>query len=207
MIALVIKKHLKHWILKQTLIITLIALISYSLVRSTLTLGLLLFFLGGVLYYLLIKIKENLIDKSKIIITTLLIINLVVFSRSLNYPFLILQSELASFFGDRLMILLYFVKFPLIIIDLCIIQFFFKDIGKKFQILGDISYTIYLVHFPIQIIFHLINLRFFKIGYDQNMLFILFIFLVILFSYITYKYFELPLKNKMRKKFIKQQLV
>ena len=137
----------------------------------------------------------------------MLIINLIVFSRSLNYPFLILQSELTMFFGDRLMILLYFIKFPLIIIDLCIIQFYFKDIGKKFQILGDISYTIYLVHFPIQIIFHLINLRFFKISYDENMLFILFIFLVTLISYITYKYFELPLKIQMRKKFIKQQLV
>ena len=142
-----------------------------------------------------------------LVITILLIINLVVFSRSLNYPFLILQFELAPFVGDRLMVLLYFIKFPLVIINLCVIQFFFKNIGKKFQILGDISYTIYLVHFPIQIIFHLINLRFFKIGYDQNMLFILFILLVILFSYITYKYFELPLKNKMRKKFIKQQLV
>lgn len=193
--------------LKQTLIITLIALITYSLIRSTLALGFLLFFLGGFLYYLLIKIRENLIDKRMLVITILLIINLVVFSRSLNYPFLILQFELAPFVGDRLMVLLYFIKFPLVIINLCVIQFFFKNIGKKFQILGDISYTIYLVHFPIQIIFHLINLRFFKIGYDQNMLFILFILLVILFSYITYKYFELPLKNKMRKKFIKQQLV
>lgn len=188
--------------LKQLSLIILISLLLYSFDRSSLTLGLLLFFIGGFLYYLLTIIKDNLKKNKYPTIMIILFINFIVFGRFLNTPVLSLQLELSDIFGDRLMLLLYFIKFPLIIINLCIIQFFFKDIGKNFQILGDISYTIYLVHFPIQIIFHLINISIFNINYDSDLIFITFIIIVLFFSIITYKFYELPLKRKLRLKFL-----
>ena len=100
------------------------------------------------------------------------------------------------------MILLYFIKFPLIIINLCIIQMFFANLGKKLQIFGDISYTVYLVHFPIQIIFHLINIKLFEINYNDKLTFIIFVSIVIFSSIITYKFYELPLKRYLRVKFL-----
>ena len=96
------------------------------------------------------------------------------------------------------MLLLYFIKFPLIIINLTVIQTFFKNLGKKTQIFGDISYTIYLVHFPVQIIFHVINQNYFKLNYNSNLTFISFITIVFIFSLIIYKFFEIPAKKFIR---------
>jgi peptidoglycan/LPS O-acetylase OafA/YrhL len=188
--------------LTQIFIIIIFTLIFYSFVKSTLALGLILFFVGGFLFYLLKKIEKNLDVNKYLIIVILTIVNLVIFSRYLNDSVLHFQFKLEPIFGNRLMILSYFVKFPLIIIDLCIIQFFFKNIGKQLQILGDISYTVYLIHFPVQIIFHLINIEIFKINYDNNFIFIFFIFVITLFSILTYKFYELPLKKKLRSKLL-----
>ncbi len=96
------------------------------------------------------------------------------------------------------MLSLYFIKFPLIIINLTIIQIFFKNLGKKTQIFGDISYTVYLMHFPIQIVFHIINKNYFEINYNSNLTFISFIGTVFIVSLITYKFFELPAKKFIR---------
>ena len=79
---------------------------------------------------------------------------------------------------------------------------FFRNMGKNFQLLGDMSYTIYLVHFPLQILFEIINKNFLKINYDGNLVFLLYFFLVLLFSLITFKFFELPAKIILRKKLI-----
>jgi peptidoglycan/LPS O-acetylase OafA/YrhL len=132
----------------------------------------------------------------------LLILDLIIFSGSVNNFFLTIQLELNPVTGGRLMILLYFIKFPLIIINLMLVQMFFKNMGKNFQILGDMSYTIYLIHFPLQIPFEIINKNFLKINYNDNLVFLLYFFLVLLFSLITFKFFELPAKIILRKKLI-----
>jgi len=188
--------------LSQVGMIVITSIILYCIVKSSLVLGILLFYYGGFTFYFLKKI-EILIKKNKnLVILVILILDLIIFSRSLNEFFLNLQLNLNPITGGRLMILLYFIKFPLVIINLMLIQMFFKNIGKNFQILGDISYTIYLVHFPLQIPFEIINKNFFKINYSDNLIFLLYIFLVLLFSLLTYKFFELPSKIILRKKLI-----
>jgi len=133
----------------------------------------------------------------------LLLLNLIIFSRSLNEFFLALQLQLSSITGGRLMISLYFIKFPLIIINLTLIQKFFKNIGKNLKIFGDISYTIYLIHFPLQIPYAIIDKNFININYNNNLVFLSYMLLVFLVSIIIYKFFELPSKKILRKKFIK----
>ena len=57
--------------------------------------------------------------------------------------------------------------------------------GKNLQIFGDISYTIYLIHVPLQIPFEIINNNFFIINYNNNIIFLLYFFLVLMISIIT----------------------
>jgi len=171
---------------------------------SSISLGLLLFYYGGFIYYLFLKIKNLLNSKfENFLLIFLVILNIIIFGKLLNNTFLELQYSLISFTGDRLMILLYFIKFPLIIINLSVLQFYFKNMGKSLQIFGDISYTIYLVHLPIQMLFSIIDKNIIQIDFDNNFIFILFFLIIFIFSIIVYKFFELPLKNKLRKNFIK----
>ena len=133
----------------------------------------------------------------------MIFLNILIFGRFLNSLFLEMQLSIIDLTGDRLMILLYFIKFPLIIINLSILQFYFKNLGKSFQIFGDISYTIYLVHLPIQLLFSMIDKNLIKINFDNNFIFILFFLTIFIISIIVYKFFELPLKNLLRNKLIK----
>ena len=182
----------------QTVIVTTFSLILYFLFESNLNLGIFLFFYGGVIYYLIKAILKNFNKSKKKILLILISVNFLTLSGILDNFFLNLQLNIQDNYGGRIMLLLYFIKFPLIIINLTIIQIFFKNLGKKTQIFGDISYTVYLMHFPIQIVFHIINKNYFEINYNGNLTFISFIGTVFIVSLITYKFFELPAKKFIR---------
>ena len=64
---------------------------------------------------------------------------------------------------------------------------------KIFSLLGDISYSIYLLHFPIHLIIFLAN-KIFNLHFDYySKIFFLFNFtVIILISYLSYTYFEKP---------------
>ena len=201
-------KNLFQSFLSIIIIFFLYCVINSKIIGSTLgmgslSLGLLLFYYGGFTYYLFLKIKDLLNSKyEKILLIFLTILNIIIFGRFLNNFFLELQVNLVNFTGDRLMLLLYFIKLPLIIINLSVLQFYFKNMGKSLQIFGDISYTIYLVHVPIQLLFSIVDKNIVKINYDSNFIFILFFLIIFIFSIMIYKFFEIPVKNKLRKKFI-----
>ena len=190
--------------LSQIGLIIITSIILYCFIRSSLALGFLLFYYGGFIFYFLKKIIKSIEKNKKLIILALVLVNFFIFSRSLNDFFLILQIKLDPITGGRLMILLYFIKFPLILINLALIQMFFKDLGKKIQIFGDISYTIYLVHIPLQIPFEIINKNYLQINYNDNIVFLIYMFSVLSISLITYKFFELPSKISLRKLLIRK---
>ena len=114
--------------------------------------------------------------------------------------FLEYQKSLEFLIGDNFYILLFLIKFPMIILNLSLIQFYFKNLGKSFQLLGDLSYTIYLLHFVIQIIFSLIDKSLYEINFDSNYIFILFFTTLFISSFFIYQYIELKMKILIRKK-------
>ncbi|HGU1977151.1 TPA: acyltransferase, partial [Escherichia coli] len=78
-----------------------------------------------------------------------------------------------------------------------------NDFGKKIEWLGDISYSSYLLHFPLQIIVvYLAD----KIGYGRDLfyspkVFILFMLTLMAISYMSYIFIEKPSQQFIRDKF------
>jgi peptidoglycan/LPS O-acetylase OafA/YrhL len=65
--------------------------------------------------------------------------------------------------------------------------------------LGNLTYSIYLMHFPLQLgmvlLFYMIDL---KLDYHSNWLFVFYMIGTISLSMVTYKYIELPARKKIR---------
>jgi peptidoglycan/LPS O-acetylase OafA/YrhL len=73
---------------------------------------------------------------------------------------------------------------------------------KPFVYLGNLSYSIYLLHYPIQLIIKTVDEYIgLKINYSSNIFFLVFIIIVITISHFTYYYFEKPVQNYIRKKY------
>ena len=187
----------------SVLILVINNTVANKLSLGTVFLGFVCFYIGGVTYFIFKTIKDFILKKKLEILLffLILLLNVIIFGGFLNEPFLILQKNYSHLFGNNFFILLFFVKFPLIILNLVLIQIYFKNMGKPFQIIGDISYTIYLLHFLIQIIFSLVDKSFLKINFDSNYVFLLFFSILFISSFFIYKYFEVKAKIMLRKKF------
>jgi len=85
-------------------------------------------------------------------------------------------------------------------------QNFFNNLGKSLKLLGDMSYTIYLVHVPVEIIYSIIDTQIIKINYDSNYFFLIYFVTIFLFSFVIFAFFEIPLKKFIRKKLIKKPI-
>lgn len=73
-------------------------------------------------------------------------------------------------------------------------------IFKKLAFLGDISYSVYLIHFPIQIAFYLAAQQF-PIDFHRIEIFLLFFAVTIGLATVTYKYYEIPCRRYLRSRF------
>jgi len=204
-VSLIGIKNLFH-----SLLLLMIVLIFFIIIQpkaTDLMTGFVCFYIGGVTYFIYTYLKKIInTDKTKksLAVLFLAIINVIVFGGFLNPDFLILQSDLEFLIGERLLLLLYFIKFPLIILSLALLQNIFYDLGKSFKLLGDMSYTIYLIHVPVETIYSLIDIQVIKINYDSNYFFLTYFATIFIFSFLIFTFFEIPLKKFLRKKFVKK---
>lgn len=190
----------------QSLITIIFSLLIYFFLQpvlNNLILGLLLFYIGGFTFFFYTYLKK--FYKKKFFILVLIIIDIIVFGRFLNESFLNFQNSIEFLIGNKLFILLFFIKFPLLIINLSILQLYKKNLGKNIKLLGDISYTIYLVHFPIQLLFALVIKKMLIIDFNSPFFFLIYVSTVFLVSILIYKFFELPLKDYLRGKLIEKK--
>jgi peptidoglycan/LPS O-acetylase OafA/YrhL len=76
-------------------------------------------------------------------------------------------------------------------------------IQKWVEVCGNMTYSSYLLHFPIQLtIVNFCNFNNIKIPLYSNQFFIFFILLTLLGSLIIYRYFEMPMQNIIRNRYL-----
>ena len=148
------------------------------------------FFVGGLSYILFKNLKID--QKNKILILCILIF----FSGIISFNF-IDNSKL-----NKIIILSIF--FPSLINLFYLINNYSPRFGKKLSLIGDISYSIYLIHFPLILatlmILNIFNL---KVDFNSMTIFCTYLIFTFLISFFSYNFLEIPLKKILRKKYIK----
>ena len=95
-----------------------------------------------------------------------------------------------------------FVYIPLILF-LSAIEFnFLSKFRILVEILGNITYSSYLIHFPVQLLISLMCVFFdIKIDFYSSQFFIIYVTFIFLLSHLIFGFFEKPLQNLIRRKF------
>jgi peptidoglycan/LPS O-acetylase OafA/YrhL len=98
-----------------------------------------------------------------------------------------------------------FFLFPLTLITLSLLEANKGNVEPRFAFLGEVSYSSYLLHFPLQMLFYGVA-KYWQIDhsffYSPVVLFSFFAILIPL-SILTYRYFEYPIQIKLRKRLVK----
>ncbi|MBK8807721.1 MAG: acyltransferase [Bacteroidales bacterium] len=170
------------------------------------------FFVGGLVYLFYKKTGQNIklpFIYFICIITTLLWV-FTFYSISSNYQITI-SSEIQWIDYIVQVILKYFataVLFPLTIFSLVIAETYKGSLGKRISIIGDLTYSMYLLHFPLQMIFIFIFYAFSlpKDYFFNEWLLVLFIIILFLASYFSFVKVEKPLQKFLRIKILKNKV-
>ena len=155
------------------------------------------FYVGGMTYLVYDKIKNKLITENK--------------KNNINYMlFFVLQIFLAIFIIKKfnfssielkIILLLYF--FPLIILTSIILQQYKILIINKISKIGDISYSIYMIHFVIQAyVISILSYLNIVVNFNSLLIFCNYVLFLIIFSYCSNRYFEKPMQKYIRKRLL-----
>jgi len=162
-----------------------LAITVYNLNRFYLFgLPLLCFFSGGTVFLLWERMHER--SWSPIFASSIALAIILVASCAFNF---LLPNER----------ILYSVVFPAMVFFLVVLQDAFLDIGKSSKVIGDISYSTYLLHFPVTLILVLSN----KAGltafdFHLNSTWIFYLLVVIGLSIVMHYFFERPAQKFLR---------
>lgn len=115
------------------------------------------------------------------------------FPQSLSWTIKMLLSNLPTM-----------VLFPLTILALVLLEYCVGPIGQSLSCLGDISYSSYLLHFPLQLFVVILTLRFnvdHSLYYSGWAMAGFFVVLLTL-SLASHRYFEMPMQQLLRKRLL-----
>jgi peptidoglycan/LPS O-acetylase OafA/YrhL len=150
--------------------------------------GILSFFCGGMAFFVLNLSREFLTAKTLLVMTSLL---------ALLAWVCIYQSDALN------MYILMGLAFPLSVCALVCANMVWPRLLKPLSFIGDISYSSYLIHFPLQIVFAGITdrLGFSRAIYYNPLMFISFVGVLLLISFGSYRLFEVPIQRAIRRAF------
>jgi peptidoglycan/LPS O-acetylase OafA/YrhL len=161
------------------------------------------FFLGGIVfivYMQIIKSGDNL--KLSIWLPLLASMSWIVTIASVSSIYDITQMHLPWIIQKVVSAWLDFVLFPMTIMSLALIETKRGTLGKRLAFVGDISYSSYLLHFPLQLAIATIMT---KMAINQTLYYspwfmVMFYFVLILLSLASHRYFEVPMQRILRMK-------
>ncbi|WP_442508067.1 acyltransferase family protein [Novipirellula sp. SH528] len=98
--------------------------------------------------------------------------------------------------------------FPLTIMTLIITELRFARVFRPFVWIGDLTYSSYLLHFPLQIVFAIVVI---KAGYDASVFYepmslVAFLSVLLPASWLTFHYFERPMQSWIRNLFTRRNV-
>lgn len=94
-----------------------------------------------------------------------------------------------------------FALFPMTIMSLALIETKRGTLGKRLSLIGDISYSSYLLHFPLILTMVLVTA---ELGIEQELFYspwfmILFFLILVLLCLASHRYFEVPMQRYLRR--------
>jgi hypothetical protein len=93
------------------------------------------------------------------------------------------------------------VLFPVIIFTFAHVDTRPNTIGPRVSFVGNLSYSSYLLHFPLQMAFVLLFGNDLLL-YSLPATFLMFFLVLVILSLASYKYFEAPVQSAIRRKFL-----
>lgn len=183
-------------------ILVLISLITVKkweliFINGDIRFSLMLFFLGGALINIYDKIKDKLLLQVSLLT---LFVALWLFSVSTPNSLSFIYNKVTG--NLNLDITLFAISAVLGFIIFFNLPIFNNLKPKYFKFWGDMTYSTYLIHFPIQItIFMVLKPQNYEYFFNGN-IFLAYLAIVLILGRLTYIYVEVPLQSLIRKKFL-----
>lgn len=155
--------------------------------------GLMSFYMGGIAFFVYDFLNNKTSNKIRFLF---IYSSIILFISSLIVFRYLMHTQLPFYFFEL-------AGFPLAIVSIALLESMLgSGLGKRLSIIGDISFSCYLIHFPLQLLFVLVTE---KLNLPNSIYFspvILFLFFAILISLsiVSYNYFEKPMQKILREK-------
>lgn len=202
---------------------TIFGLISVAIFGSSIGTGIFFFFLGGIIYLVYLEvIKRKLTEKLEkpLMFVTLSGWGMAVLDIKYNLiesvilkllPFQLIYNghdytQKFAHYSDNLFF--YGWLFSITILTLVLIETGRGHLGQRLSFIGNISYSSYLIHFPLQLIFIILigflgmDASFFDTVYS---LLVFFLVLIVL-SMMSFRFFEIPAQKVLREKLLYKKI-
>jgi peptidoglycan/LPS O-acetylase OafA/YrhL len=176
--------------------------------------GLFSFFMGGAMFLLYTKLIRFRISSFIWIIGSVTVCLWGIALLNLRWGFVaaLINTIPNTLFIYKLISLIpnYFVSgilFPVTLLTLALLETYKGRLGSKIRFLGDISYSTYLLHFPLQLLLILL-FTVLHIGrniFYSDIFFIVFFIVLIGLSYLSFHYFEKPVQQWIRSKWLSKK--
>lgn len=157
------------------------------------------FFAGCLLFYLNSYIGNLSIRAKRIILAVIVLYSMLVTA-------LVLKVGFTAVFGhwERIMPLMIYPLCILLLLNVNIIGKFFSL--RPFTFLGDLSYSIYLLHFPVQLLmFTFLPVAGIYLDYTKGSSWFIYAAATIFLSAVSHYLFEKPVQNMIRERYLTEQ--